>query len=30
MDTKWVTVDEMERMPLNADASLFRKQLKVS
>ena len=28
MDTKWVTVEDMERMPLNADASLFRKQLK--
>ena len=28
MDTKWVTLDEMERMPLNADASLYRKQLK--
>jgi 8-oxo-dGTP pyrophosphatase MutT (NUDIX family) len=26
MDTKWVTIEEMERMPLNADASLFRKQ----
>jgi 8-oxo-dGTP pyrophosphatase MutT (NUDIX family) len=30
MDTKWVTMEEMERMPLNADASLFRKQVKVS
>lgn len=30
MDTKWVTMEEMERMPLNADASLFRKQLKAS
>ncbi len=28
MDTKWVTLEEMERMPLNADASLYRKQLK--
>jgi 8-oxo-dGTP pyrophosphatase MutT (NUDIX family) len=28
MDTKWVTLDEMELMPLNADASLYRKQLK--
>jgi NADH pyrophosphatase NudC (nudix superfamily) len=28
MDTKWVTLEEMERMPLNADASLFRKQQK--
>jgi NADH pyrophosphatase NudC (nudix superfamily) len=28
MDTKWVTLDEMEKMPLNADASLYRKQLK--
>lgn len=27
MDTKWVTLDEMEKMPLNADASLYRKQL---
>ena len=27
MNTKWVTLDEMERMPLNADASLYRKQL---
>ena len=27
MDTKWVTLEEMERMPLNADASLYRKQL---
>ena len=29
MDTKWVTLDDMEKMPLNADASLYRKQLKV-
>ena len=28
MDTKWVTIEEMERMPLNADASLYRKKLK--
>lgn len=28
MDTKWVTLEEMERMPLNADASLYRKKLK--
>lgn len=28
MDTKWVTLDEMEKMALNADASLYRKQLK--
>ena len=28
MDTKWVTLDEMEKMPLNADASLYRKKLK--
>jgi 8-oxo-dGTP pyrophosphatase MutT (NUDIX family) len=28
MDTKWVTLDEMERMPLNADASLYRKRMK--
>ena len=28
MDTKWVTMEEMEKMPLNADASLYRKQLK--
>ena len=28
MNTKWVTLDEMERMPLNADASLYRKRLK--
>jgi len=27
MDTKWVTLEEMEKMPLNADASLYRKQL---
>jgi 8-oxo-dGTP pyrophosphatase MutT (NUDIX family) len=27
MDTKWVTLDEMERMSLNADASLYRKKL---
>lgn len=27
MDTKWVTLDEMEKMSLNADASLYRKQL---
>jgi 8-oxo-dGTP pyrophosphatase MutT (NUDIX family) len=27
MDTKWVTLDEMERMPLNADASLYRKKM---
>lgn len=28
MDTKWVTLEEMERMSLNADASLYRKKLK--
>lgn len=28
MDTKWVTLDEMEKMSLNADASLYRKKLK--
>jgi len=28
MDTKWVTLDEMEGMSLNADASLYRKKLK--
>ena len=27
MDTKWVTLEEMERMSLNADASYYRKQL---
>ena len=27
MDTKWVTLEEMENMALNADASLYRKQL---
>ena len=27
MDTKWVTLDEMERMSLNADASLYRKKM---
>ena len=27
MNTKLVTLDEMERMPLNADASIYRKQL---
>lgn len=30
MDTKWVSLEEMERMPLNADASLYRKQLQAS
>jgi hypothetical protein len=25
MDTKWVTVEEMDRMPLNADVSQFKK-----
>lgn len=29
MDTKWVTLDEMERMSLNADASLYRKKMTV-
>jgi len=29
MDTKWVTLEEMDRMPLNADASLYRKKMKV-
>lgn len=28
MDTKWVTLEEMETMPLNADVSMFRKRLK--
>lgn len=28
MDTKWVTLEEMETMPLNADVSMFRKKLK--
>ena len=28
MDTKWVTLDEMAKMPLNADASLYRKKMK--
>ena len=28
MDTKWVTLDEMERMRLNADASQYRRQLR--
>lgn len=27
MDTKWVTLEEMNKMPLNADASYYRKQL---
>jgi 8-oxo-dGTP pyrophosphatase MutT (NUDIX family) len=27
MDTKWVTLDEMKKMELNADASLFRKKM---
>jgi hypothetical protein len=27
MDTKWVTLEEMESMPLNADVSMFRKNL---
>lgn len=27
MDTKWVTLEEMEGMSLNADASLYRKKL---
>jgi 8-oxo-dGTP pyrophosphatase MutT (NUDIX family) len=27
MDTKWVTLEEMGRMPLNADASLYRKKM---
>lgn len=30
MDTKWVTLEEMDKLPLNADASLYRKQLKAS
>lgn len=30
MDTKWVTLDEMEKMSLNADASLYRKKMTVS
>jgi 8-oxo-dGTP pyrophosphatase MutT (NUDIX family) len=30
MDTKWVTLEEMERMPLNADASLYRKKMRSS
>jgi ADP-ribose pyrophosphatase YjhB (NUDIX family) len=28
MDTKWVTLEEMESMSLNADVSMFRKKLK--
>jgi 8-oxo-dGTP pyrophosphatase MutT (NUDIX family) len=28
MDTKWVTLDEMEKMRLNADASQYRRQLR--
>jgi 8-oxo-dGTP pyrophosphatase MutT (NUDIX family) len=27
MDTKWVTLEEMENMSLNADVSMFRKKL---
>lgn len=27
IDTKWVTLDEMTHLPLNADASMYRKQL---
>ncbi len=27
MDTKWVTIEEMENMSLNADASLYRKKI---
>jgi 8-oxo-dGTP pyrophosphatase MutT (NUDIX family) len=27
IDTKWVTLEEMENMSLNADASLYRKQM---
>jgi hypothetical protein len=27
MDTKWVTLEEMETMPLNADVSMFRKNM---
>jgi 8-oxo-dGTP pyrophosphatase MutT (NUDIX family) len=27
MDTKWVTIDEMENMLLNADASMYRKKI---
>jgi 8-oxo-dGTP pyrophosphatase MutT (NUDIX family) len=27
MDTKWVTLDEMDKMQLNADASLYRKKM---
>lgn len=30
MDTKWVTLEEMEKMPLNADASYYRKELQGS
>jgi 8-oxo-dGTP pyrophosphatase MutT (NUDIX family) len=30
MDTKWVSLEDMERMPLNADASLYRKQLQAA
>lgn len=26
MDTKWVTLEEMEDMPINADVSLYRKR----
>jgi ADP-ribose pyrophosphatase YjhB (NUDIX family) len=28
MDTKWVTLEEMESMSLNADVSMFRRKLK--
>ena len=28
MNTKWVTLDEMEKMVLNADASIYRRKLK--
>lgn len=28
IDTKWVTLEEMERMSLNADVSVYRKKLK--
>lgn len=30
MNTKWVTLEEMEKMSLNADASLYRKKMKTT
>ena len=28
MDTKWVTLEEMDKMSLNSDARQYRKKLK--